>query len=375
MISRMNKIAKFYDGRSSISISVQIDQNVDSIFVKDTNLQTLAQYAYSDLLVIEMPTDSLPGVFGSVTAPDVRLHIEDSKLFTKILSQTKTKMRSSHVPFSWTTMIMLSIATIGFAVLIFKLPYNYSHLVAKSIPQSWDDKFGKYAAKAVTKDYAACTNSLGQNALEKLVKGLVEASGNPIPMTIKVFDDDSTMNAFAMSGNQIFVFSGLIKKCEDYDELAGVLAHEMGHVLKRHPTEGVIHALGLTLFFKLLSGGFGQLDYILNASNLFLTLHYSRVHEIEADDVAIQILTKTGIGTRGFVAFFNKLQAQEKGKLGKFHDAAKGIEGFLSTHPLTEDRINRIKEKSSMHSVPKQRILTKVEWAQIKDICRAQDIP
>jgi predicted Zn-dependent protease len=203
------------------------------------------------------------------------------------------------------------------------------------------------------------------------MEGLVNASGKSIPVKIKVFDDDSTMNAFAMSGNQIFVFSGLIKKSQDYEELAGVLAHELGHVLKRHPTEGVIHALGLTLIIKLISGGLGQLDYVLNASNVYLTLHYSRAHETEADDIAIDILTKTGVGTKGFLTFFNKLQAEEEEKLGRFHGASRKIEGFLSTHPLTEDRINRIKEKSFERSLPNKRIITKTEWAQIKAMCSA----
>ncbi len=336
----MNKIAKFYDGELSTAIPVQIDHDMHGVFIKDLDWKTLAYYP-CHLVVIEMPADSLPGVIGCMTAPDVRLLIEDSDLFSQIQSKMKKKVKSSHVLFSWITLMLLAVATIIFVILIVKFPYNYSRLIAESIPQSWDDTLGEYAAKAVTKDYVTCNNSSGQKALEKLMKGLVDASGKSISVTIKVFDDDSTMNAFAMSGNQIFVFSGLIKESQDYEELAGVLAHELGHVLKRHPTEGVIHALGLTLLFKLISSGSGQIDYVLNVSNLYLSLHYSRAHETEADDIAIHILTKTGVG----------------------------VEGFLSTHPLTEDRINHIKEKLLEQSFFNKRIITKTEWAQIKAMC------
>jgi len=366
----MNKTAKFYDGKSSISFSVQIDPDIHGIFVKGLGSKISEYYQYSDLKIIELPVNSLPGVIASIANSDVRLLIEDPSLFSMI--QSKIKMKSSKFSSLWISGMLLAMTTFICLILLYKLPYNYSHLIAEAIPQSWEDKFGEYGAKVLTTDYVTCTNDLGQKALEKLVRDLVNAGEVPVPVTIKVFDDDSTNNAFAMSGNQIFVFSGLIKNSDDYDELAGVLAHEIGHVLKRHPTERMIHGLGLSFLIKMISGGIGQLDSLLTTSSLFLTLHYSRAHETEADDVAIQILTKTGIGTKGFLTFFDKLEAEQTEKLKKFHKASKKLEGFLSTHPLTEDRINHIKNQFVKQSFPRKRILTKVEWAQIKAMCQTK---
>ncbi len=76
-IFKMNKSIKFYDGKLSSSILVQIDQDMHGVFVKDGDFHTLAYYAYPDLAIIEMPTDSLPGVISSLTTPDMRLLIED----------------------------------------------------------------------------------------------------------------------------------------------------------------------------------------------------------------------------------------------------------------------------------------------------------
>jgi hypothetical protein len=148
----MNKTAKFYDGKLSTSIPVQVDRDVHGIFVKDRDLKTLAYYPYSNLVVIEVPADSLPGVIGCTTVPDMRLLIEEPGLFSEVHSRIKTKVKSSHVLFSWVTLMLLSMATIIFVIIIVKFPYNYSRLIAESIPQSWDDRFGEHAAKAITKE-------------------------------------------------------------------------------------------------------------------------------------------------------------------------------------------------------------------------------
>ncbi len=140
--------------------------------------------------------------------------------------------------------------------------------------------------------------------------------------------DDKTVNAYAMPGGYIVMHSGLLQLAASADEVAGVLAHEVAHVEKRHSLTAIARQLGLT---AVLSLAFGDLGSIASAAGDLLSLKFSRDHEREADSVGLNRLVVAGMQPTAMATFFRKMAAQDKINLG-----------FLSTHPSSEERFSAI---------------------------------
>ena len=174
---------------------------------------------------------------------------------------------------------------------------------------------------------AEYVNRLGQN--------LVRNSDAKVPFTIKVIDTEE-VNAFALPGGFFFVNSGLILKADTEAELAGVMAHEIGHVAARHgtrqATRGEIAQLAtIPLIFLGGWAGYG----IRQAASVAIPigfLSFSRAMEAEADLLGLEYMYKAGYDPIAFVDFFEKVQSLEKKKPGTMSKV------FL-THPPTDNRI------------------------------------
>jgi beta-barrel assembly-enhancing protease len=148
------------------------------------------------------------------------------------------------------------------------------------------------------------------------------------------------VNAFAVPGGFIYINRGLIERANNMSELAGVLGHEIGHVVHRHGIEQMQRMqraeLGVNLAYILLGrapSGVEQVGLQLGAGAFFA--RHSREAEREADQVAIDYLINVGIHPQGLVSMFEHLLAERQRSPG-------AVEQWFSTHPLTEDRMNDI---------------------------------
>src|ERR1700740_426690 len=172
-------------------------------------------------------------------------------------------------------------------------------------------------------------NRVGQN--------LVRNSDARVPFTIKVIDSDE-VNAFALPGGFFYVNSGLILRAQEESELAGVMAHEISHVVARHGTKQATKGemMQLATIPLILLGPGGWAGYgIYQALQLAIPLSYlkfSRDAEREADFLGIQYMYKAGYDPNSYVTFFERIQADEKRRPGT-------IPKFFSTHPPTPERI------------------------------------
>ena len=172
-------------------------------------------------------------------------------------------------------------------------------------------------------------NRMGQN--------LVRNSDAQVPFTIKVIDSDD-INAFALPGGFFYVDSGLILAADNEAELAGVMAHEIGHVAACHAarqnTRGqLMNLASIPLIF--VGGPIGYAGYQAAGLALPLTfLHFSRGFESQADFLGVEYMYKTGYDPEALTTFFEKIEAQDKTKPGTI------IKAF-STHPQTPDRIEK----------------------------------
>lgn len=178
--------------------------------------------------------------------------------------------------------------------------------------------------------------------INDLGRQIAAAGHRRIPYRFYIVNAEQ-VNAFAVPGGYIYVNRGLIEATDNMSELAGVLAHEIGHVEERHSVEQMSRVqsanLGLNLAYILLGRAPSGLEQaaIGVGGNLVLS-KYSRSAEDEADAVAIPMLMGAGINPRGLLTFFDELLAQQR-------RSPSSVETWFSTHPTTQDRIANTKAR------------------------------
>ena len=155
--------------------------------------------------------------------------------------------------------------------------------------------------------------------------------------------DSKEVNAFAIPGGFVYINRGLIERADKMDEVAGVLGHEIGHVVKRHTVKQMQQAqkanIGVTLACVLTSicnSGIGQ--EAINVAGGALFAKFSRTDEKEADDVGFDNVVRAGISPVGMVTMFQKLIDERKAR-------PAGVDAWFATHPLEEDRIADIQSR------------------------------
>src|SRR6201998_1523113 len=166
---------------------------------------------------------------------------------------------------------------------------------------------GKQLAQEVERQAKIIDDPVIAEYVNRVGKNLVRNSDAKVPFTIKVIDTEE-VNAFALPGGFFFVNSGLILKADTEAELAGVMAHEIGHVAARHgtrqATRGEIAQLAtIPLIFMGGWGGFG----IRPAASVAIPvsfLSFSRAQEAEADLLGLEYMYKAGYDPAAFVDFF-----------------------------------------------------------------------
>lgn len=234
--------------------------------------------------------------------------------------------------------------------------------IATLVPVSLEEKLGAAVQEQVTKLFAArskvCTGAAGRKALDRLVTRL--GSQVPHPYTLRVTVVNHKMvNAFAAPGGYIVIFRGLIDSVPGPDSLAGVLAHEIGHVIERHVVENLIQGLGISIVLKTMAGdSSGVVGQASDVATTLIVRGYGRSAEREADQVAVRILNKANIRGEGLAAFF-RMVAKKQG------DRPESLR-YLSTHPPSLERAAaaRAAATGTQPSMPK------ADWDAIKNMCK-----
>ena len=200
---------------------------------------------------------------------------------------------------------------------------------------------GKQMAQEVERQAKIVDDPVVAEYVNRIGQNLVRNSDAKVPFTIKVVDSEE-INAFALPGGFFFVNTGILLNADNEAEMAGVMAHEIGHVAARHgtrqATRGEIAQIGSIVPLIALGGmaGYG----VYQAMGLVVPLgflQFSRAFESEADMLGIEYMYKAGYDPGAFVDFFEKVQSQEKRKPGT-------MSKLFSSHPPTDDRIKRSQE-------------------------------
>lgn len=175
--------------------------------------------------------------------------------------------------------------------------------------------------------------ALVDNVGNKLVNSSI-AKKTPYKYEFHLLADERAINAFALPGGQVFITYALFSKLENEDQLAGVLGHEIGHVLGKHSAERI----GETEFWRTVSTGAsvgGDLGGLVSGIGQRTLLTNGRDDELESDDLGVKLMIKAGYNPEEMINVMKILKAAA---------GPNRVPEFQSTHPDPENRIEKIKE-------------------------------
>lgn len=234
----------------------------------------------------------------------------------------------------------------------FTLHYS-APLVADMIPYEWEKKIGAFAFENYQTGKKTVTDKTVTDTVDTIVKRIDQFDAADIEYQVAVVDADM-INAFAFPGGYVVVTTGLLENADNPEQVAGVLAHELTHVLQRHSMRKLVRQAGMGVLVGIVFGDVSALSQLIELSSQLDSLSFDRSQERSADDGAIEIMTAAGMSPQHLAAFFEKIQKA---------DAITGnIPELFQTHPLTDERIKRVTAAAE----PAQPFKFDMDWDTLK---------
>jgi Zn-dependent protease with chaperone function len=298
------------------------------------------------------------------SAPGTRLIISDEAFIRKLTAAAPHAGGAVNYRQAAKAASIIAIAVIATIAALYGVLALAPQQFAFLMPESWRERLGDEIERSFTASAKECAAPDGLASLAELEARIAE--GNPdLPKFVIAVYDMPIVNAFSLPGGRVIVTGKLIEAASAPDQVAGVVAHELGHVAHRDPEAQLFRAAGLQVLLALFTGGAGG-DTLSSLAGTLAILRYSRDAERAADGYAVEILTKARIDPLGLKHFFEAMLAEEGkdpgGPFGK-------LTGILATHPLTEERIEAI---TPLPSGEGREVMQASDWAELRRICSEQ---
>ena len=358
----------FFDGATTARHDVTVELAPDVLRIRAADGRVLAEWRYDQLETLSSPDDVLRlGKAGSpmlarleVRDPQLAAAIDERSLPVDRSGRSERRMRTKVILWSLAaTASLLLVAIVGVPLIATQLtpliPYAVERKLGAAIDRQARASLDTGHAGAAFECGNAGNEKLGRAAFDKLMGQMETAAALPIPLKAVVVRKPEA-NAFALPGGYIYVLQGLIDKAETPDELAGVIAHEIGHVAHRDGTRTVLQAAGLSVLFGMLLGDFVGGGAVVLAAKTILQTSYSREVETSADGYGVTLMRTIGGDARALGRFLSRIA-------GGTHSGPR----ILHDHPETRDRVVAIEAMAG--SGPTKPLLDKSEWAALKTIC------
>jgi Zn-dependent protease with chaperone function len=358
----------YFDGITSARNVAGATLAPSALQISDRDGRLLAEWPYDEIESLAAP-DNVLRLGRRGNAALARLEIFDPEFAASIDSRAAYIDRSGvRQRRQRTSVIGWSIAATASLLLVayFGVP-AIAAKIAPLVPVSVDRKLGAAVDMQLrslldTKNAgpafecgAGETEKQGRAALDKLMHRLESEAALPTPLRSTVVRR-SEANAMALPGGQVYVFRGLIEKADNPDEVAGVIAHEIGHVARRDGTKAILQAGGLSFLFGMLLGDFVGGGAVVIAAKSVLQSSYSRETEAAADAYGAELMNKAHGNAHALANI-----------LAKIGGATEPGMKILLDHPETKARVAAINKIAGTR--PTTPLLNAAEWAALKRIC------
>jgi len=348
--------AVFYDGETARRRLVSVRITASSLDLHEGE-ERIASWPVGAVRRCEAP-DGLLRLSLDGGPPLARLDVSDPRDQAAIrshcvrLEQGERRDRAGRIVL-WSVLAAVSLTLSA----VYLLPVVAERLTPL-VPVSWERRLGTAVDNQVRLIFGekVCEHPTGKAALDALSARLKAAAGPDVQADIAVLDS-KVPNAVALPGGRIYLFRGLLDRAESADEVAGVLAHELGHVAHRDGLRALIQAGGASYLLGLLFGDVSGGATVVLVSRLAIERAHSR--EAEADGDAYASRTMLALG-------------RSPGPLGVLLKRIDGNQSqataFLSTHPVTDQRLKFLERQVPARSGDP--LLADEEWRALKEICK-----
>lgn len=355
--------ATLSDGRSAAAVSVRVWAEREGLRISLPSGQSAARPS----VPLFWPYDALTGngpllkgepvLLGHRDHPGTRLTI-DAAILPLLLERAPHLSGRRQVMRLAVPVVLAMLLVGGVLAWLWFSTFSVARVVAGMLPPELHQALGR----AVVHDMSngkVCADPDGVAALNTL---LLRVVGERQQM-----DDYHVLaarlgmiNAFAAPGGHVVLARELLEFAESAEEVAGVLAHELGHADMRHAEAGLVRALGLSVVGMLVFG-----DSNIGGLVLLLTqMRFSRQAELEADEAAIHRLRAAGIDPAALARFFERLQR----KMGADEQGESALAALFRTHPPTRERMRALK-RAALPPEQARSPLSRREWQALRNIC------
>lgn len=295
--------------------------------------------------------------------------IEDTNFLTALHQLAPNHVRHLHDPRTRRRRVWFTIGAGVIAIPLLWVLYTkgvpaLAGPLTHVIPFAWEQDLGNALLSELAPPDTRCTDYRIQEKVDALLHALIAQIGaTPHSFQVTIVDQP-IMNAVALPGGNIIIFRGLLEKTETPEELAGVLAHEIQHILQRHGMRLLVQNMTLGLIIGALTGDVsGIMAFVLEGTHMLQSLSYNRTAEEEADQKGMELLVEAGINPKGMLSFFKYMQ----------HQRANGpndhLGQYLSTHPLPKDRIAHLATLVNQNRRTYRPLFLLGNWKQLVLLC------
>ena len=355
--------ASLFDGETALEHRVQVTCDGETLFLRPIDERAAApdcplKWKLGDILEVDGagPNSAL---FSLEAAPDARLRVEDPVLAELIqASIDPLPPPPSKVKYRRTLALSVGACLFGLYILFFEMNF-VAGLAAKALPYGTGGVYSERLVSRLSKTFPACEHQAGVAPLTELSNKLAAANDLP-PPRLHVLKWP-IVNAFALPGGHVILTKGFIENAKHPGEIAGVLAHEMAHVVHRDPLQGWLRSETISFLLSAIFGSSNWLGAGETLANSLLNASYTRSQEARADRTAVEMLTQLNLSSEGSGRFFQRMAEREK----KMPKLLRDVQSVLSTHPGSAERAELFRGSSTGTTPP----FSAAEWNEIKHAC------
>jgi Zn-dependent protease with chaperone function len=349
--------ALFYDGESARPRGVSLAFVEDGVEIRE-GASVLARWSYERIRERESSSPDLLRLALADRASLARLDVTDpdaraeTRRRCRTLADPREEGRVGPIV-AWSVAAAASLV----ACVLFLVPLAADR-ATPLIPVSLERRLGTAVDNQVrfVLRGRTCDGERGRAALDRLVRSLTGTAPHAVEPDVRVLDSPLA-NAVALPGGRIYLLRGLLDEAESADEIGGVLAHEMGHVAHRDGLRKLLQTGGASFLLGLLFGDVAGSGTIILLGRLAVDGAYSRDAERAADRFAADTMRALGRSPRAMALLLKRIGPDEG-----------PVPAFLSSHPVTQERLDALQEPSGALGEP---LLAPGDWLALKSICKS----
>jgi Zn-dependent protease with chaperone function len=352
-------VARYYNGESAAveEVALRVTSH-ELVIYRPADSAVVARWPVADITVLgDSHHEAAPPVV--LRGSEARLVVEDQASRAQLASLVPALAPLSLPPAQVAPRLAgFSVALVALVGMFWgAVEYGTEH-AAPLIPYSLQAKLGESVLDELLADKEVCEGKAGLAAINRLANDLAKEAGYKHEVTVHIVEG-GPVNAFTLPGSILVFYSDLIDQAKDSSQVAGVLAHEIGHVVHEHPTKGLVKAYGMDLLLKILSGGYSDiLNTLGSGGGVLLALRNGRAFEREADATGVRLLEQRGLRADGVSSFFEQMLEKEP------KDAAAAA-GIWSSHPPTAERIATTRRPATGRPA-----FSNAEWQALRTVCK-----